>query len=190
MTTFPKKYNCLKKQIFKKGDYKIIPIRYEDRYMIMEWRNEQRYHLRQEKILTKKDQNNYFFNVISKLFVKKNPEQILFSFLKNEQLIGYGGLVHINWNTKNAEMSFLIHSNFSKECNEYQESLTTFIHLIKKVVFKELLFKRLFTETYSMRDFHIKILETNLFMFERKIIEKINYEGIKYDSLIHSINKV
>lgn len=187
MIIFPKKYCCLDKQIFEQGEYKISPIRYEDRFKIMTWRNEQIYHLRQEKTLTKSDQEEYFLKVVSRLFSKKNPDQILFSFFKNELLIGYGGLVHINWNTKNAEMSFLVKTDFSKECKEYKESLTLFIQLIKKVAFEELFFKRLFTETYDIRDFHIKILEINSFLFEKRIKQKINYGGHYYDSVIHSI---
>ena len=49
---FPSKYSCLKKSEFKVKDYKIIPIRYKDRINIMNWRNEQLYHLRQINKLT------------------------------------------------------------------------------------------------------------------------------------------
>jgi hypothetical protein len=35
-------------------------------------------------------------------------ESLLFSFLKNGECIGYGGLVHINWIDQNAEISFMI----------------------------------------------------------------------------------
>ena len=40
-------YYTLKKQHRQFGIYKLISIRFEDRYKIMEWRNEQLYHLRQ-----------------------------------------------------------------------------------------------------------------------------------------------
>ena len=76
---FPTKYNCLNQNEFKALDYKIVPIRYEDRLAIMKWRNEQMYHLRQNKLLTLKDQNNYFDNVVTKLFNQDEPNQILFS---------------------------------------------------------------------------------------------------------------
>ena len=75
-----RKYRALKKQIFKIDDYKLVPIRYEDRYKIMQWRNEQIYHLRQAKPLTITDQDNYFENVVAKLFDQQQPNQILFSF--------------------------------------------------------------------------------------------------------------
>ena len=45
-------YKVLNKQIFKSGIFSIVPIRYEDRIDIMNWRNEQMYHLRQDIPLT------------------------------------------------------------------------------------------------------------------------------------------
>lgn len=54
---FPKTYRVLNTNTFSKGEYSIVPIRYEDRFKIMEWRNEQIYHLRQREPLTKEDQD-------------------------------------------------------------------------------------------------------------------------------------
>lgn len=188
MKIFPKEYKCLKQQNFKSEEFKIIPIRYEDRYKIMNWRNDQIYHLRQDKILTKKDQDKYFLKVVSKLFLENYPKQILFSYLRKNKLIGYGGIVNIDWNIKTAEMSFLVNTDISGDCKEYNESLTSFIKLMKIVVFNHLLFIRLFTETYDMRDFHINILEQNMFLFEKKIKRKYFYKNKEYDSLIHYIS--
>lgn len=53
-------YNVLNKQIFRRGKHSLVPIRFKDRIKIMEWRNEQMYHLRQFIKLTIEDQNNYF----------------------------------------------------------------------------------------------------------------------------------
>ena len=95
-------YKVLNKQVFYKDIYSIVPIRMEDRFDIIKWRNEQIYHLRQHKELTVENQENYFNEVISKLFEKEQPNQILFSFLENKICVGYGGLVNINWIDKNA----------------------------------------------------------------------------------------
>ena len=100
-------YKVLKKQLFSLNEYSIIPIRYEDRLSILKWRNEQIYHLRQDKLLTKNDQDYYFKNVVNRLFNQQRPNQLLFSFLKENLCVGYGGLVHINWVRKNAEISFV-----------------------------------------------------------------------------------
>ena len=105
---FPDKYKALKIKSLSELEYSIVPIRYKDRFKIMQWRNEQLFHLRQVKPLTEKDQENYFRNVVAKLFEQEKPNQLLFSYLKNNECIGYGGLVHINWFDKNAEISFII----------------------------------------------------------------------------------
>jgi len=101
-------YKCLNNQVFSHVEFKIVPIRMEDRFAIMKWRNEQIYHLRQNKPLTIEDQENYFTKTVDKLFNQVQPNQILFSFLENDICIGYGGLVHINWIDKNAEISFIM----------------------------------------------------------------------------------
>src|SRR6187200_1988321 len=94
-------YSCLKKQEFQSAGFSIVPLRDEDKYDIMKWRNEQLFHLRQSKPLTKEDQDNYFKHTVAKLFNQKQPAQLLFSYLKGETCIGYGGLVHINWTDRN-----------------------------------------------------------------------------------------
>ena len=53
-------YKALNQNIFSNAEFKIVPIRFEDRDDIMKWRNEQMYHLRQDKPLTQKFQDNYF----------------------------------------------------------------------------------------------------------------------------------
>ena len=73
-------YKALNKQKYIIGNFSIVPIRFEDRMDILKWRNEQIYHLRQTTELTEADQENYFSNVISKLFNKNQPDQILFSY--------------------------------------------------------------------------------------------------------------
>ena len=90
-----KVYKALKNQSFRIGEYEIVPIRYEDRFLIMKWRNEQIYHLRQSSPLKPTDQDYYFNNVVNKLFTQIQPDQILFSYLYNGDCIGYGGLVHM-----------------------------------------------------------------------------------------------
>ena len=108
-------YKCLNQQVFEAKQYKLVPLRDEDKYDIMQWRNEQIYHLRQNKPLTKEAQENYFQTVVSSLFEQEQPNQILFSYLENDVCIGYGGLVHINWIDKHAEISFIINTQLEKD---------------------------------------------------------------------------
>ncbi|NLM18529.1 MAG: GNAT family N-acetyltransferase, partial [Clostridiaceae bacterium] len=108
-------YKILNKQTFIQGDYSLVPIRIKDRYDIMKWRNDQIYHLRQSEPLTKEVQDDYFNNVVSKLFTQDKPNQLLFSYLYKNECIGYGGLVHINWIDKNAEISFVMNTELEKD---------------------------------------------------------------------------
>ena len=112
----------------------MVGIRHEDRYAIMKWRNEQLYHLRQTELLTEAMQDAYFENIVAKLFDQEQPDQILFSFLQGGECIGYGGLVHVNWRNKNAEVSFIINTVLEK--NIFLKIGLRFFLYLKKLDFR------------------------------------------------------
>ncbi|MDX2281787.1 MAG: GNAT family N-acetyltransferase [Saprospiraceae bacterium] len=178
-------YKVLNKQIHYEGDFSLVPIRMQDRYAIMQWRNEQIYHLRQHKPLTKADQDTYFENVVSKLFNQEKPVQILFSFLENDQCIGYGGLVHINWINNNAEISFLLDTDLEKTNFDFHYS--NFLKLIEKVAFDELNLHKINTYAFDLRPFLYPILEKNKFEFEARLKEQIYFEGNYIDAVLHRL---
>lgn len=178
------KYKVLKEQVFTKGDYRIVPIRMEDRYSILEWRNEQIFHLRQSKLLTKENQNDYFNTVVASLFGQEQPGQILFSYLNGDTCIGYGGLVHINWADKNAEISFITNTSIKKK--EYEFHMSTFLGLIEEVACNELVFHKLFTYAFDVRPEIYPILEKNGFEREAVLKEHCLFNGEFKDVIIHS----
>lgn len=181
---FPRKYKCLQKNNFSIGKYKITPIRFKDRIYIMNWRNEQMYHLRQKSILNIQDQNNYFKNVVLKLFNKKNPEQILFSYILNNKCIGYGGLVHINWNKKYAEISFIMETSLESEYFHFHWK--NFLLMIEKIGFDELDFEKLNTYAYDLRPHLYNVLEDNGYKkIKEEFSEKI-LDNKKLKVIIHS----
>lgn len=181
-------YKVLNKQSYSSGIYSIVPIRYEDRYDIMKWRNEQIYHLRQNKALTEEDQDNYFNNVISKLFEEALPKQIIFSYLKNGKCIGYGGIVHINWIDKNAEISFIM--NTKLESSEKEEHWSVFLALIEEVAFKELFLHKINTYAFDLRPYLYEIFENLGFYKEATLREQCLFNKEYIDVIIHSkINK-
>ena len=177
-------YKTLNKQLYKSGDYTITPIRSEDRLDIMKWRNEQIYHLRQNKPLTETDQDNYFKNVIQIQFNQNLPDQILFSFLKNDVCIGYGGLVHINWTDKNAEISFIMNTNLEK--NRFHEIWTAYLTLIEKVAFDELQLHKVFVYAFDLRPHLYEVLEHSNYFKEATFIEHCFYNNKFIDVIIHS----
>lgn len=181
---FPKKYSVLAKNVFQMGELSIVPIRYEDRFSIMQWRNEQIYHLRQDKLLTKIDQKNYFQNVVAQLFEKNQPEQILFSFLKDKECIGYGGLVHINWIDRNAEISFIMETSQEKE--HFSEYWKAYLKLIEKVAFEELNLHKIYTYAFDLRPHLYEAFEKAGFKKEAVLKEHCLFEGKFIDVVIHS----
>ncbi len=179
-------YNCLHKQEITKGEFTIVPIRYEDRLDIMKWRNEQMYHLRQEKILAENDQEAYFQNIILPSYNEKTPAQILFSFLQNDKCIGYGGLVHINWQNNQAEVSFIMATEL--EADEFETNWVTFLHLLEKVAFTDLYLSSLFTYAYDLRPHLYKAIENAGFQQSKRLEKEQQVDGKLVDVIIHTKN--
>lgn len=182
---FPDRYVCLFNNSFSFENFSIVPIRYEDRVKIMNWRNEQIYHLRQNKILQLEDQELYFKNVIAGLFGQKRPSQILFSFLNGEKLIGYGGLVHINWLDKNSEISFLM--NTSLEAENFVKYWEIFLLLIRKIAFSELGFHKIYTYAFDLRPLLYIALERAGFVEEARLKDHCYFNGEYQNVVIHSL---
>ena len=183
-----KNYRILNKQIFRWEEFALFPIRHKDRYSIMQWRNEQIYHLRQSKLLTKEDQDQYFDHVINPLFDQEQPDQILFSFLKGEECIGYGGLVHINWKDKNAEISFIIDTQL--EGDFFHFHWKTYLGLLEKVAFEELGLHKIYTYAFDLRPHLYDAVEAAGYEKEAVLKEHFFFEGRYKDVVIHvKINK-
>ena len=180
-------YKVLDKNDYKSNGYELLPYRQEDMLLIMGWRNDQMDFLRQNKLLTAEDQEKYFRDVIEPSIGDESTRIILFSFLKDGKCIGYGGLTNIDWESKRAEVSFLLETNRGKEEAVYREDFSVFLDLLKEVVFLDLNFHRLFTETYDIRPLHIKVLESNGFKLEGRMEDHTIITGKYVDSLIHGI---
>jgi RimJ/RimL family protein N-acetyltransferase len=177
-------YKALSQQVFSEGDYSIVPIRFEDRFDIMKWRNEQIYHLRQQKPLTKEDQEHYFSTTVASLFEQKQPNQILFSYLEGNKCIGYGGLVHINWIDKNAEISFII--NTALEALHFEFHWRNYIRLIEQVAFNEIMLHKIYTYAFDLRPQLYPIFEQSGFYEEARLKEHCYFENKFIDVLIHA----
>ena len=178
-------YFCLKKQIFTIRRYSIVPLREQDIFQIMDWRNLQIQVLRQKEILTRDVQQEYYQQIVKPTFKQQQPKQILFSFLCAGDCIGYGGLVHIDWEAGCGEMSFLVSPERAASAKLYEEDFSNYIHLIKMVTFEELDFNCISGETYDIRDHHVAIMERNGFKLEGRLRDHVLIDGRYVDSLIH-----
>ncbi len=179
------RYTCLKQQKFSIGDYSLVPLRYEDRFLIMKWRNEQIYHLRQTHPLTEDDQQRYFDNVVAKLHNNPKPDQILFSYLEKGECIGYGGLVHINWIDQNAEISFIMDTGL--EAEHFAEHWSNYLTMLKSVSFGDLSLHKIYTYAFDLRPHLYTMLEANGFTREATLKEHCFFNGEYKDVLIHSL---
>lgn len=204
-------YKCLKQQEYTLRDYSIVPLRYEDRFSVMKWRNEQIYHLRQARPLTEDDQQRYFDNVVAKLFDNPKPDQILFSYLENRRssersenvdfshshcrvateedvvngvCIGYGGLVHINWIDLNAEISFIMDTQLEKE--HFAEHWSNYLTMLKELSFSDLNLHKIYTYAFDLRPHLYTMLEANGFVREATLKDHCLFEGKYKDVVIHS----
>lgn len=178
-------YICLQQQEQHLGDYSIVPLRYEDKFSIMKWRNEQIYHLRQARPLTEEDQQRYFDNVVAKLFDNPKPDQILFSYLQKGVCVGYGGLVHINWIDNNAEISFIMDTQLEKE--HFAEHWSNYLTMLKVVAFVDLKLHKIFTYAFDLRPHLYAMLEANGYVREATLHEHCFFEGKYKDVVIHSL---
>jgi RimJ/RimL family protein N-acetyltransferase len=177
-------YKCLSVNHFKNGPYSLIPIRDEDKFEIMKWRNEQIYHLRQTKPLTEDIQGQYFREVIAPLFDKNKPDQIIFSFLYNNICVGYGGLVHINWLDSNAEISFVMNTNLEREY--FKKYWLIYLGLIEKVAFDVINLKKIYTYAYDLRPHLYPIFEYCGFYKEATLVKHKKIDNSYVDIIIHS----
>jgi RimJ/RimL family protein N-acetyltransferase len=183
-----KTYKALNKQIYSEGIYSIVPIRFEDRMDIMQWRNEQIYHLRQSQPLTLQDQDNYFNNNVNQLFEVEKPNQLLFSYLENDKCIGYGGLVHINWIDKNAEISFIIETALEK--NHFQEHWINYLGLIEQLAFEQLGLHKVFIFAFDLRPHLYTAIEIAEYKKEAVLKDHCFFQNRFIDVIIYSkINK-
>jgi RimJ/RimL family protein N-acetyltransferase len=179
------RYDCLDVDAVVQGDRRLLPVRHQDLVRIMHWRNAQLNVLRQKEPLTPEQQERYYQGVLVPSYAEKQPRQILFSYLQGQELIGYGGLVHIAWEDRRAEVSFLLDPDRTKDPRVYAQDFALYLSLIKETAFKHLGFTRIFTETYDIRPHHISILESNGFHFEGRLNSHVWIDGQPVDSLMH-----
>lgn len=179
-----REYKALTQQTYKNGEFEIVPIRHEDRFRILKWRNEQMYHLRQNEPLTVEKQEIYFGKTIAPLFNQEKPSQILFSFLKANECIGYGGLVHINWNDRNAEVSFIMNTRLEEM--SFSKNWSMFLKCLEQLAFGELEFHKVYIYAFDLRPHLYDVLELNGFFQDARLKDHCFFQGDFKDVVIYS----
>jgi RimJ/RimL family protein N-acetyltransferase len=152
------KYKILSDVGYTKNKLTVSTIDNSKIQQIRIWRNQQIEILRQNKFITEEQQELYFSNNVFPLLDENFPEQILFNCFYEGNFIGYGGIVHISYENKTGEISFLLDPLIQDKLF-YEKIFITFLDLMSKIAFKELMLNKLFTETFSTRIDHVSILE-------------------------------
>ena len=121
---------------------------------------------------------------MSNSFDQEQPDQILFSFLKNGECIGYGGLVHINWVDKNAEISFIMDTELENDL--FHAFWSQYISLIEIVAFNEISLHKLYVYAFDLRPHLYEVLVRNNYFLDARLKEQCFFNGEFIDVVIHS----
>lgn len=165
------------------SQYSLRPITWHDREPIREWRNAQLEVLRQIEPLSSVQQDQYFTEIVEPQFAQEFPTQFMFGFLCKGELIGYGALVHIHWEDRRAEVSFLTDPSRLDPLT-FASDWTAYLNLLKPLA-QGIGLHKLTTETYSLRSDLIPILEANDFVPEDLLREHHIENAAFTDSHVH-----
>lgn len=179
-------YRAIGPDSFHHGDYHIESVQRSDAEEIRKWRNEQISALRQGKPITKEEQSTYFGELIRLDFPMSQPEKILVRFLYKDYLIGYGGIVHIDWHNLRGEVSFLLETSRTVHHAKYKDELFTFFELIKVVAFEALKLNKLTCEAYAHRQYHVEAIELAGFTREGILRQQTKINGAWIDAVVSS----
>ena len=159
--------------------YKLRTIENNDLEAIRKMRNAQTKILRQVKPISYNEQQEYFSKI------HKDNSQILFAIEDEvEEMIGYCGLVNINYVYSTAEISFI---TIKSECNvEYSKIFLFILNRLSDFAFNSLGLNKIWTETYGFRTNHISILEQFGMIKEGVLREHVFKDGERHNSIIHS----
>ena len=182
-------YVCLKRHQIAHQAYAIRTVEPGDIESIRQWRNAQMDVLRQQHAIACAEQIAYYEREIWPTLAELQPKNLLLAYLLNDQLIGYGGLVHIGWEHRRAEVSFLLDPVRTQDQLAYGEDFSIFLRLIKTLAFEDLGLHKLYTETFAIRTYHIKVLESAGFDLEGTLRQHVLLDDRPVDSLIHGCLK-
>lgn len=178
-------YRCMPRPRLQEGNLSVEAVRPSDIEPIRRWRNAQLKVLRQGAPISRSEQAAYYRKHVWPDMRLPKPANILLAYLEDGRRIGYGGLVHIAWRHRRAEVSFLLKTELADtpaECGRY---FPAFLGLMKALAFDDLRLHRLCTETYAIRERHLAALEQAGFRREGVLREHVWIDDRPVDSILH-----
>jgi RimJ/RimL family protein N-acetyltransferase len=182
---WPDRYACVDLDGLALGPYRLRPIAWSDRVPIRRWRNERLEILRQAQPLTEEDQDRYFRAVVAPQLDQARPDQVLVAFLLADRLIGYGGLVHLDWAGATGEVSFITEAE-RQSAEEFSADLGAFFALIRAVALR-LGLTRITTEVYAFREDYIAEAERAGFVLAERLAGHVRHGDDLVDSLVYEL---
>jgi len=178
-------YACMTRPTVTSGAFSLSAVEPEHIEAIRQWRNAQLDVLRQSVEIGPDDQIAYYRKHVWPDKTSKTPAQILLIYCQGARPIGYGGLVHISWEHKYAEVSFLLDPELEREPITRADLFLTFLGLLQTVAFGDLRFDWIFTETYSKRIRHIETLEKAGFVRDGRLRDQLGTAETPSHSIFH-----
>jgi RimJ/RimL family protein N-acetyltransferase len=175
---------------------KFTSLEKDDLTQIKNWRNEQQNICRYWKPLTDDNQEDWYYT-----YSDKDAREVIFAIreivtLKHgtpsysettkEYLIGYCGLVYIDWLNRRAEYSILVDKARHDNYDEIFKKTTDFI---VGYGFSVLNLNKITTETFAFRKHQIELLDKYGFERQGILIEHTYKKGKYWDSHLHAIFK-
>lgn len=168
-------------------EYQLVPLRPEDIESIRVWRNAQQDVLRQTEFISEEAQKIYFATLVWPYVGTINPPQVLYSFLDQKKCIGYGGLTHIDWKAKRAELSFLLDPERVADPDMYRKDFLCFLGKLRQEARKTWDLRQIFAETFLFRREHIRVLEEFGFQRVDHLHQRAYKRGEWTDALLHEM---
>lgn len=150
------------------------------------WRNAQMDVLRQNSVISPQQQIEYYQSHVWNSLSNPQPNIILLACHVDSQFIGYGGLVHISWQDKRAEISFLVAPSIADSSIDYSTYYSNYLELVSEMAFNDLALNRICTETWATRKAPMIVLESAGFYREGVLREHTIQNKTLTDSIIHS----
>jgi len=185
MTDAASPYRCMPRDVLADGDYSITAVRPEHIEDIRQWRNAQLDVLRQAAPISPAEQQAYYARVVWPDKASPTPKNILVSFAERGRPIGYGGLVHLAWEHRRGEVSFLLRPDLTAPVERYDALFGCFLGLVRTLAFTDLGLARIFTETFAIRTEHMRTLERCGFIPEGVLRHHVIIDGRPVDSIMH-----
>ncbi len=179
------KYRCLGSELINSGSITLSAVQPSEIETIRIWRNQQKKILRQNVDITMDAQEEYYKAFVWNLLDEPYPSQLLFSINRDNNLIGYGGLVHISWENLRAEISFLTDTQIRENSAEYRTVFINFLRAIEIIAREKLDLHKITLETYETRKEHIAVIESAGFTQEGTLIDHILIDQQWVKSILH-----